>query len=72
MKRLYRSRTERKLAGVCGGLGQYLNADPTLIRLGFILAFVLTGFAPMGIAYLIAWIIVPEEPVSTGGPPPTP
>ncbi len=60
-KRLYRSRTERMLAGVCGGLGEYLDVDPTLIRL----AAVLLAFAggPGLIAYIVLWLIVPEEPV---------
>ena len=61
IKRLYRSRDERMLGGVCGGLAKYLNADPTLIRLLFILFAVVGG--PGIIAYLILWIIVPQEPL---------
>jgi phage shock protein C len=63
IKRLYRSRNERMLAGVCGGLAQYLNADPTLIRLLFVV-FALAG-GPGIIAYLIFWIVVPLEPKDT-------
>jgi phage shock protein PspC (stress-responsive transcriptional regulator) len=60
IKRLYRSRTERMIGGVCGGLANYLNADPTLIRLLMVL-FALAG-GPGLIAYLILWIVVPLEP----------
>ena len=42
-KKLYRSKTNKKLAGVCGGLGEYFNVDPTLIRLAAILLFVCAG-----------------------------
>ena len=59
-KRLYRSRTERMIGGVCSGLANYLNADPTLIRLLMVL-FALAG-GPGLIAYLILWIVVPLEP----------
>lgn len=59
-KRLYRSRSERMIGGVCGGLANYLNADPTLIRLLMVL-FALAG-GPGLIAYLILWVVVPLEP----------
>ena len=59
-RRLYRSRNERMLAGVCGGLAEYLKADPTLIRLLFVV-FALAG-GPGIIAYALFWIIVPLEP----------
>lgn len=63
IKRLYRSRDERMLGGVCGGLAEYLHTDPTLIRVLFIL-FALAG-GPGIIAYLIMWVIVPLEPSDT-------
>lgn len=57
-KRLYKSRTNRLLCGVCGGLGEYFNIDPTIIRL----LFVLLGCTMTGlVAYLIAAIIIPER-----------
>ncbi len=59
-RRLYRSRTNRKLAGVCGGLAQYFNTDPTLIRVLFVVLAVLGG--PGLLIYLVLWIVVPEEP----------
>ena len=63
--RLYRSRKDRVLGGVCSGLGQYFALDPVVLRL----AFVLLAFAGMGIlAYLILWIIVPERPLDAAEP----
>ena len=59
-RRLYRSRTDRKLAGVCGGLAQYFNIDATLIRVLFVLLAVLGGSGL--VLYLAMWIIVPKEP----------
>jgi phage shock protein C len=59
-KRLYRSRNERMIAGVCGGLGQFLGVDPTVIRLIFV-AGVLVGFAGV-LAYLILAVVIPLEP----------
>lgn len=60
-RRLYRSRDDDWLGGVAGGLAEYFGTDPTLIRILFIIAaFVSAGFAV--IAYVIAWIIVPENP----------
>jgi len=58
-KRLYRSKKDRKIAGICGGLGEYFDADPTLMRLIFVLLFFVTGGAPMIITYLVGWIIIP-------------
>jgi phage shock protein C len=57
---LYRSRTDRKLAGVCGGLARYFNTDATLIRVLVVLLAVLGGSGL--VIYLAMWIIVPEEP----------
>jgi phage shock protein C len=62
-RKLYRSRTDRKLAGVCGGLAQYFNADPTVIRVLFVVLALLGG--PGLVIYLVLWIIVPEEPQGT-------
>jgi phage shock protein C len=58
-RRLYRSRTDRKLAGVCGGLAQYFNTDATLMRVLFVVLALLGG--PGLVIYLLMWIIVPEE-----------
>lgn len=61
MKRLYRSTKDKKLAGICGGLGEYLNADSNMIRLAFVLLLLVTGFFPFGLTYIVAWIILPED-----------
>lgn len=59
-KRLYRSRKNSMIAGVCGGLGEYLNVDPTILRLVAVLLIFADGIGL--IAYIIAWIIVPRNP----------
>jgi phage shock protein PspC (stress-responsive transcriptional regulator) len=61
MKRLYLSKTDKKIFGLCGGLGEMLDIDPTLIRLGAVFLCLLTGVLPLVGAYLIGWLIVPEE-----------
>lgn len=64
--RLYRSRTNRMVSGVCGGLGEYLGLDPTWIRLAF-LAFTLAGGAGI-LIYILMLIIVPENPNQVATP----
>lgn len=59
-KRLYRSRKDRVIAGICGGLGDYFGIDPTWVRLLFVLFFFLGGSAFL--VYIIMWLIVPLEP----------
>lgn len=63
MKRLYRSKKDAKLGGICGGLGEILEVDPTLIRLIFVFLAMITGVLPLVVTYLIAWFIIPEGPV---------
>jgi len=59
-KRLYRSTTDKKIAGVCGGLAEYFDIDPTIVR---VIAVVLALWGGGGlVAYGIFWIIVPENP----------
>jgi len=59
-RKLYRSKTNRQLAGVCGGLAEYFNLDATLIRILFVVLAVLGGSGV--VLYLAMWIIVPKEP----------
>jgi len=59
-KKLYRSRSDRRLAGVCGGLAAYFNIDATLIRLLFVLGLLFVGGTLL--AYIILMIVIPEEP----------
>ena len=61
MKLLHRSRANRFVAGVCGGIGEYFDVDPTLVRLLCALGILMTGCFPGFIAYILAWAIVPEE-----------
>jgi len=60
-KRLYRSEHDRVIAGVCGGLGQYFDIDPTLIRVVFVILLIATGVFPLLIIYLVMAIVVPLE-----------
>lgn len=62
MKRLYLSKTDSKICGVCGGIGQTYDLDPTLIRLALILLCFATAILPVVITYIIAWAIIPEKP----------
>jgi len=59
--RLLRSRTDKKLFGVCGGIAEYLNLDPTLVRVAFVIA-TLMSFGPLVIAYLALAFVIPKEP----------
>ena len=60
---LFRSRTDRKIGGVCGGLAAYLGADPTLVRLAAAIIGIVPGAIVMGvIAYVLAWVIIPASP----------
>lgn len=60
-KRLYRSTSQKMLGGVCGGLAEYFDMDPSLIRLIFVAVCLMTAVLPMTFFYLIAWIVVPIE-----------
>lgn len=59
-KKLYRSKKDSIIAGVCGGIAEYFEIDPTLVRLLTVLVVFLGGAG--GIAYIIAWIIIPQNP----------
>ena len=58
-KRLMRSTTDRRIAGVCGGIAKYLNIDPTVVRIIFLLALLCGSLGFW--AYLIVWIAAPED-----------
>jgi len=59
-KRLYKSNADRKICGVCGGIAEYFNIDPTLVRVGWVLALFIFGSGLL--AYIIAAIIMPTRP----------
>jgi len=61
MKKLYRSSKDKKVAGVCAGLAEYFNIDPTIVRVIFVL-LLLPGGLPGILPYVLLWVIVPVEP----------
>lgn len=62
-KKLYLSETDKKIAGVCGGIGEYFDIDSTLIRLGFVFLLLPTAFIGGIVAYLLAAAIIPRRPI---------
>lgn len=58
-----RSRNDKMIAGVCGGLARYFDVDPVVVRLVFVLSVVFAGVTPL--IYLVLWLIMPEEPAAT-------
>ncbi len=62
MKRLYKSSEDKIFAGVIGGIGEYFDIDPTILRLAYILLAVLTALVPAIIGYIIASLVVPKKP----------
>jgi phage shock protein C len=60
-KKLYRSRKDRIISGVCAGLGDFFNMDPTVVRVIFVLGMIL-GFGSFAFIYLVMIFVVPEEP----------
>ncbi|HEV2178258.1 MAG TPA: PspC domain-containing protein [Terriglobia bacterium] len=61
-RKLYLSRVNKKIGGVCGGFAEYLDLDPTLVRLVWVMAAIFVGWGVIG--YLIAWLILPEAPLA--------
>ncbi len=64
MKRLYLSNIDRKVAGVCGGLAEYFDIDPTLVRLAVVVTALATAIFPVFVGYILAWMIVPRKAVN--------
>jgi phage shock protein PspC (stress-responsive transcriptional regulator) len=62
MRHIYLSKKQKKIFGVCGGIGEAFDIDPTLIRLIVVFLCFATAIFPVVLTYLIAWAIVPEEP----------
>lgn len=65
-ERLVRPRADRKIAGVCAGFAEYFDIDVTLVRVVWLIVAFMTGVGFLG--YLIAWIVMPEEPVMHAAP----
>ncbi|MDR1927484.1 MAG: PspC domain-containing protein [Oscillospiraceae bacterium] len=67
-KKLYRSKTNRQFSGVCGGLGEYLNIDPTLVRVFYVVISLCAGVGVLGlILYFVLAQIIPEAPEGFDG-----
>lgn len=62
-RRLFRSRQHKLIAGVCGGIAEYLDVDPTIIRVLYVIVSILTGVVPGLLAYIILMFIVPRADV---------
>lgn len=60
---LYRSRRHKIIAGVCGGLADWLGWDPTVVRIAYVVLSVISVGFPGTIAYVILWVVMPKEPV---------
>ena len=60
MKKLYRSKDDAKIAGICGGMGEEFEVDSNIVRLLTVFACVVTGIAPLIITYIVGWIILPK------------
>lgn len=69
MKKLYRSQSDCRLAGVLGGLGVYFEIDPTLIRLAYVIFTIASGFFPGILGYFLAVLVIPKEPLTSPTPP---
>jgi phage shock protein C len=67
-KRLMRSSADSKIAGVCGGLAEYMDADSTIVRVVWVLIVIFTGFVPGVLTYVIAWALMPEAPLPVAAP----
>jgi phage shock protein C len=62
MKKLYRSNTNKIFAGIIGGIGEYFDIDPALLRILWLLIVIFTGFFPGILVYIIAIFVVPQKP----------
>jgi phage shock protein C len=62
MKKLYLSESDKKIAGICGGIGETYGVDSTLVRLVWVFIGLATAIIPALVTYIVAWIIIPEKP----------
>lgn len=65
-RKLMRSRTDRMIAGVCGGLAEWLGWDPTLVRVAYVVVSILSAGFPGTLAYIILWLVMPKAPPGAG------
>jgi len=62
VKKLYKSSVDKKIAGVCGGLGEYFNINSMVIRAIMVILCIAGQYFPVAVAYVVAWIIIPQMP----------
>lgn len=67
MKKLYRSREDRMVAGICGGIGESYEIDPTVVRLATVFLGLATGIMPVVVAYIIGVFVIPLRPTPEEG-----
>lgn len=72
-RRLHRSRTNKMIAGVCGGIADWLRWDPTMVRVGYVLLSIVSAAFPGILVYILLWLVAPQaeaepEPASPGSP----
>lgn len=60
-KRLYRSKSDSMLGGICGGIADYFQLDPTMVRIGYVLLSILSAAFPGILVYIILWLVIPSE-----------
>ncbi|WP_027726340.1 PspC domain-containing protein [Tuberibacillus calidus] len=63
MKRLFRSRENRMLLGVLGGIGEYFSVDPTIVRVIYLIIMFATAFLPLTLLYFLLYLIIPEKDI---------
>jgi phage shock protein C len=63
MKRLFRSRENRMLLGVLGGIGEYFSVDPTIVRVIYLIIMFATAFFPLALLYFLLYLIIPENDI---------
>ncbi|HSP55181.1 MAG TPA: PspC domain-containing protein [Dehalococcoidia bacterium] len=61
-KRLYRSRSDRKIAGVLGGIAEYFSVDPSWVRIAYVILMIVTGVVPLAFLYIVMMFVVPKAP----------
>ena len=64
MKKLYLSKKDSKILGICGSIAETYDIDPTIVRLITIFLCLATGIVPLLLTYFIAWIIMPKAPIT--------
>jgi phage shock protein C len=67
MRKLYLSKTDKKIFGICAGIGETYDLDPTVVRLVTVCACLMSGIVPVTLAYFIAGVIIPDKPSDNSG-----